>query len=463
VSFERARKIADAVLYEGYVLYPYRASAAKNRVRWQWGVLAPESWCAATAAEASWLETQCLLETHGDDAVAGRVRFLHVESRVVERSAGGGEFSAVESLEVGGELWTTWDEAVEHEVDFTIGIGAGAGGAETVIPFTFAGEETIQRLSGADGEAVGRVVRRRLPIEGRVRAGWVTLEGPYPLVRLRVRVENTTAWDDLAAPREAAIRASFVGTHTLLESRDAPFLSLVDPPEWAGRATRDCENVRTWPILAGETGDRHLVLSAPIILYDHPEIAPESPGDLFDATEIDEILSLRTMTLTEDEKREARSTDPRAAAILDRVDAMPPEILERLHGAIRELRPVRSPATAPRAADPSELPPWWDPGADASVSPETDAIEIAGVRVARGSRLRLRPGLRRADAQDMFLAGKTARVEAVLFDVDDQRYLAVTLEEDPAADLQQAHGRFLYFAPDEVEPLGDDPGREEVP
>lgn len=463
MSFDRARKIADAVLYEGYVLYPYRASAAKNRVRWQWGVLAPESWCAATGAESSWLETQCLLEAHGDDAVAGRVRFLHVESRVVERHEGEGRFSPVESLEVGGRLWTTWDEAVEREVDFTIEIGSGGGGAETVLPFAFAGEETIERLAADDGAVVGRVVRRRLPIAGRIRAGWVSLESPYPLVRLRIRVENASDWDDLAAPRDAAIRASFVGTHTLLESRDAPFLSLVDPPEWAGHATRDCENVRTWPILSGETGDRRLVLSAPIILYDHPEIAPESPGDLFDATEIDEILSLRTMTLTDEEKREARSTDPRAAAILDRVDAMPPEILERLHGAIRDLRPIRPPAAPPRATDPSELAPWWDPGADASVSPETDAIEIAGARIARGSRVRLRPGLRRADAQDMFLAGKAARVEAVLFDVDDQRYLAVTLEEDPAADLHQAHGRFLYFAPDEVEPLDPEPAGEELP
>ena len=75
-----------------------------------------------------------------------------------------------------------------------------------------------------------------------------------------------------------------------------------------------------------------------LFLYDYPQIAPESPGDLYDATEIDEILTLRTMTLTDEEKREARATDPRAAAIIDRVDDMPPEILDRLHGAVRYLR-----------------------------------------------------------------------------------------------------------------------------
>jgi len=97
--------------------------------------------------------------------------------------------------------------------------------------------------------------------------------------------------------------------------------------------------------------------------------------------------------------------------------------------------------------------PWWDPGSDASVSPESDHIEIAGVRVARGSRVVMRPGARRADAQDLFLAGRSALVEAVFQDVDGQVHLAVTPEDDPAADLQRGHGRFLYFAPDEVEPL----------
>jgi hypothetical protein len=190
------------------------------------------------------------------------------------------------------------------------------------------------------------------------------------------------------------------------------------------------------------------MLSSPIILYDHPTIAPESPGDLFDATEIDEILTLRTMALTEAEKREARATDERAAAIIDRVDSMPPELLERLHGAVRYLKGVEGKPVD----DEPELVPWWDPGADRTVSPETDGVVVAGVTVAKGSRVCLRPGQRRADAQDMFLAGRLATVEAVFLDVDGNRHLAVTLDEDPAADLQRWHGRYLYFSPDEVEP-----------
>jgi hypothetical protein len=243
------------------------------------------------------------------------------------------------------------------------------------------------------------------------------------------------------------------------------------------------------PVLAGPPDCTELMLSSPVILYDHAEIAAESAGQLFDSTEIDEILTLRTLTLTDDEKRAARATDPRAAELLDRLDHLPPEMIERMHGAIRYLNPAGGPAGGP-AAGPAAVPewteppqaqpegypgqapqqrgaaagdpaiagqaPWWDPGADSSVSPETDHVMIAGVRVARGSRVRMRPGARRADAQDLFLVGRTALVEAVLFDVDGHAHLALLPDDDPDADIHRGQGRFLYFAPDEVEPLGAD-------
>jgi hypothetical protein len=181
-----------------------------------------------------------------------------------------------------------------------------------------------------------------------------------------------------------------------------------------------------------------------MILPDQPEIAPESPGDLFDATEIDEILTLRVMTMTEAEKAAARGTDPRAAAIVDRCDTLPPEAMALLHGARRDV------STDPSIVEPDV--PWWDPGADASVSPETDSVLVGAIPVAKGSRVRLHPG-RRADAQDMFLAGQVATVTAVLSDVDGETHVAVVLEDDPAADLHDWYGRYWYFAPDEIEPL----------
>lgn len=457
-SFELARKVADAVLYEGYLLYPYRASAAKNQARWQFGVLLPRRWSEEGPEEPWTTQTECLLEPEDSTTVRVLVRFLHVQSKTVEVvDLEAGTFNEVPALPVDGSELVPWDEAAEQEVTVEAPLARLLEG-ELVSPFERPGGRRVEPVHTAAGKLAGRTVRRRWPVLGAVRLSAERLEGPYGLVRLRLVVENATAWYRAGADRSVALRHSLVAAHSLLGVDQGVFLSLLDPPEWAKPAAEACQNVNTWPVLIGEEGRRDAMLSSPIILYDHPTIAPESPGDLFDATEIDEILTLRTMALTEDEKREARATDERAAAIIDRVDNMPPDLLERLHGAVRYLRGVEGdrPSTAPEAtareSTAPELVPWWDPGADRTVSPETDGVVVAGVTVAKGSRVRLRPGQRRADAQDMFLAGRLATVEAVFLDVDGNRHLAVTLDEDPAADLQRWHGRYLYFSPDEVEP-----------
>ena len=187
-------------------------------------------------------------------------------------------------------------------------------------------------------------------------------------------------------------------------------------------------------MLIGEEGDADVVLSSPIILYDHPAVAPESVGDFCDATEIDEILALRVLTLTDDEKAEARGTDARAAAIVDRCDDLPPEVWSRLHGAVRSLRPVEeSPADSDGSVEPVALP-WWDPGVDSEVDPWTDTTWVGGVQVGKGTPVRLRPS-RRADAHDLFLAGRTATVAGVFKDVDGAEHVAVTLDDDPASEL----------------------------
>ena len=464
-AFELARKVADAVLYEGYLLYPYRASAAKNQARWQFGVLMPRRWTEDGPEEPWATQTECLLEPEEATTVRVLVRFLHVQSKTVEAvDVEAGTFHEVPALPVDGSELVPWDEATEQEVTVEAPLARLLEG-ELAAPFERPGGRRVEPVHSAAGKLAGRTIRRRWPILGTVTLSAERLEGPYGLVRLRLRVENASAWHDPKADRSVALRHSLVAAHSLLGIDQGVFLSLLDPPEWAKPAAEACANLHTWPVLIGEEGRRDAMLSSPIILYDHPTIAPESPGDLFDATEIDEILTLRTMALTEDEKREARATDERAAAIIDRVDNMPPELLERLHGAVRYLRGVEGDekdtgqggerlSTAlpgPLEANP-ELVPWWDPGADRTVSPETDGVVVAGVTLAKGSPVRLRPGQRRADAQDMFLAGRQATVEAVFLDVDGNRHLAVTLDEDPAADLQRWHGRYLYFSPDEVEP-----------
>ncbi|ACZ86738.1 hypothetical protein Aros01_00767 [Streptosporangium roseum] len=441
MPMEIARRVADAVLYEGYLLYPYRASAAKNRVRWQFGVLVPPGFTATAEPSAS--VTECLLERADDAVVRLRLRFLHVRTRSVERAEGGGHRPVAE-LTSGERTYLTFEEATEREVEAVLPISALLD-AEQTVEVRVPGDRSAELILAPSGEREGRVVSEHLPLRAALRAGAERVPGPYGLVRLRVRVENTAGWDGPEAAREQALRRSLISAHLLIGVTGGAFVSLLDPPEWARPMAQDCRNVHTWPVLVGEPGHRDVVLSSPIILYDYPDIAPESPGDLFDSTEIDEILHLRTLTLTDEETRQARATDPRAAQLIDMVGDMPPELVERLHGVIRYLdTPAREAAT-----------PWWDPAADAGVSPETDSVTVSGVEIAKGSRVRLVPGRRRADAHDMFLAGRTAQVEAVLLDLDGARHLAVTLDEDPGADLHRSHGRFLYFAPDEVEPLGD--------
>jgi hypothetical protein len=453
--WESARAVADAVLYEGYLLYPYRRSSAKNRVRWQFGVLAPRAWVEARrpvketvagSADAWRQRTECLLEAKPGARLWVRLRFLQPQRRSVQRSAADGGFVEVDGLEIGGERHLTFDEAVPREFDVAV-VPDELGEREHVEPVTLPGGEEIEPLAGG-----ARVVRTRLPLSARLRLSIAHAAAPFPLRRLRVIVENTVSDQPVDAPRAEVLRRSLVAAHCVVAVQDGKFLSLLEPPRWAAGAAKECRNLHTFPVLAGAAGKRDVMLSSPIIMYDHPGVAPESPGDLFDAGEIDEILSLRTLTLTDEEKREARATDPRAKAIVDRVEALPQEVFARLHGAVRSLRPVADQGAPPGPA------PWWDPAADRAVSPEDGAVMVDGVRVARGSRVRLAPRRSGTDAHDVFLRDRTARVQAVLLDVDDDRHVAVVLEDDPGADLHEWYGRYHYFAPAELVPVEDGVG-----
>ncbi|WP_327365469.1 hypothetical protein [Streptomyces sp. NBC_01217] len=461
--FAAARGVADAVLFEGYVLYPYRASAAKNRLRWQFGVLVPPAWTAA-ADEHDFQHTECLMEPKSDANLAAEVRFLHAQRRTVQQLCEDGTFETVPELHLTDRVLVPWDEGAEERVEALVTV-AGLTGDGVVVPFTRPARQEYETVRDDEGRTVGRLVRRCEEISGAVRLSATELDGPYRAMRLTAVVENTSTWTPDAddADRDAALPRSLVATHLLLGLSAGSFLSMTDPPEWARGAVAGCRNLHTWPVLAGEPGRADLVLSSPIILEDHPAIAPESPGALYDSTEIDEILALRTAALTDQEKREARGTDERAAAVIDMADSMPPEVLERLHGAVRALREVTGPGTradavpeGPDADDPI-LPdqPWWDPASDGSADPARDRILVDGRSVGAGSRVLLRPGLRRTDAQDLFLRGRSALVEAVLHDVDGGVHLAVTVEGDPGADIRREQGRFLYFQPDEVAPLED--------
>jgi hypothetical protein len=431
-SWERARAIADAVLYEGYLLYPYRGTSSKNQSRWQWGVLGPPGAAGAGFGEENMLSAQVL--TDGAEAITVTVRFLHLQHRQAERDVGGGRFERVDELPGPSGSWLTWDEAVECEMSFG--------------PFTL--DESFPRQTlplaaspASDIEPVGggRLVRDRRQVCGELS---ISVEPDGPFTRISMRVSNVGA---AAADKSDAVARSLIGTHVIAEAVGGQFVSLLEPPPQAVDAVSRCSQHRCFPVLAGPPGVADLLLISPIILYDHPEIAEQSQGALYDATEIDELLTLRVMTMTDEEKAQARATDPRAAQIIDRCDAMPPEDIARMHGVLRDPHEVVS--LVPEVPDGVG---WWDPLADNAVCPEIDAVLVNGVRIARGSRVRLCPS-RRADAQDIFLADKTARVTSVHEDVDGNQHVGVIVDDDPAADLHDWYGRSLYFAPDEIEPL----------
>jgi hypothetical protein len=384
---------------------------------------------------------QCLLAPGPHPGAVGiHLRFLQLQTRETQRLDRDGSYRPVDALTVAGETVLSWDEAVEREIALPVLPLALAADFPVEVP----GGEDVEPVLEPSGAPLGRIVRRRWPLTARLRTR-VDVDDEH----LRLTVTVTNEHPAPVADKDTAIRCSLIGAHLLIEAHDAAFVSLLEPPAAAAAAARRCRQHRCWPVLAGPDGANDVVLGAPIILYDHPQVAEQSRGALFDSTEIDEVLTLRVRTMTEGEKAEARATDPHAREIIDRCDAMSPADLQQLHGILRGAEPT----------------PWWDPAADAAVRPDADAVQINGVRVAKGSLVRVHPA-RRADAQDLFFAGRVARVTAVLNDVDGAVHVALVLVDDPAADLHDWYGRYLYFAPDELEPLsvGTDPApREENP
>ncbi|MGI9009159.1 MAG: hypothetical protein ACR2FU_23730 [Streptosporangiaceae bacterium] len=459
-GIDQARAVADAILYEGYLLYPYRQTSQKNHSRFQFGVLMPPGYAPVDPSEPSASQTECLMECADDAHVLVTVRFLQLQRRRVEQLVPGtGQAREVSSLTVDGTEHTTWTEAVEREQQVCAEVGDLLTGDLGLTVHVAAGQSSEDIVVAETGRVAGRVVRSWDALDAVIRLRAGRLAGPYGALKLGVRTENHSVQALAPITREDGLAGALIAAHVLIHVPGGAFLSMTDPPEWAAAAVKECENIGTWPVLAGPPDGRDLMLSSPVILYDYPEIAPESAGDLFDATEIDEILTLRTLALTDDEKRAARATDPRAAELIDRLDDMPAEMFERLHGAIRYLRSAGGQAVSDTDASPADPghTPWWDPGADTSVSPETDQVMIGGVPVAAGSRVVMLPGIGSADAQDLFLAGREATVQGVFHDVDGKIHVAVTPDGDPAADLQRSHGRFLYFAAGELRPLLEDP------
>ncbi|HEX4145436.1 MAG TPA: hypothetical protein VHY91_18165 [Pirellulales bacterium] len=341
-------QLANALLYEGYILYPYRASAVKNQQRFNFGGLYPAAYAQAqSGADACRMQTECLIVATERTTFAPRVRFLQLISRQIARRVGGdgsrqdgsAVFEPVDSVEVAGRNYYAWQEAVEREVPLPPLSLTQIASRSIRHPFLFPASRTVEPLTDEQGEVAATVTRLQAEIVGSLEV--TACELSAGLFRVRIAIENRTPLSETAASdRQQALLRTLTSTHTILTVSDGEFVSLLDPPEQFRDAVAGCQNVGAWPVLVGAAGERDRMLVSPIILYDYPQIAPESAGDMFDGTEIDEILTLRIMLLTDGEKREMCDVDDRARQILERTEMLPPEQLWKMHGAVRGLRPA---------------------------------------------------------------------------------------------------------------------------
>ena len=169
-------KIAKAVLYEGYLLYPYRPSAIKNRQRWNFGVLYPRSYSQAQAgSDRSMIETECLVEGNDRPVLEVRVRFLQLVERLVGQLISPvsqllpGElpdFQLVERFEVNGKVFHPWQEAVEREISLPGRSLASLSLEPLVEPFALSSGKHVEPLRDSTGQTVGIIIRDQQPIRG---------------------------------------------------------------------------------------------------------------------------------------------------------------------------------------------------------------------------------------------------------------------------------------------------------
>jgi hydrogenase maturation protease len=306
MNFDGAEKIAAAILYEGYILYPYRPTAIKNRQRWNFGTLYPRVYALAQRPEEPFrLVAECLVVADETASLDVRLRFLQLVRQE-------------QSVPPLTDPSLAWDEAVERTSEH----------ANLGIRELLTSPLSLMVPAGPELQMALTIAAQKLE------------DGAC---KLRLQVQNASPLPN-DAKREEALPASFVSAHLLLGIRGGEFISLLDPAEAYRASVAACSHVGVFPVLVGEEPERSMMLCSPIILYDYPKVAPESAGDYFDGTEMDEMLTLRVLTLTDSEKQEMQNGDPRARRILERTEALTHDAMLKAHGVIRGLRDIRGDA-----------------------------------------------------------------------------------------------------------------------
>lgn len=375
-------ELLDSLVFEGYALYPYTPGSTKNATPTPFGILYPPAYARTLATAFDHLELRCELHAPPDAVLAAEVRFLSPE----------------------GERHRAQAQRVDQP--------GGMLGALTHGPMA---KQVLVPCKDGPGLTVGLCLSARVIDSGSDRH------------EVTLMVENRTAMHRVGhLDRAGALAFSLLSTHPILRVSGGRFISPFE---------RAYDSVNTFPVLATPADD--VIIGATIMLPDHPQIAPESRGSLFDGTEIEEALLLHLQALSDGERAEIAGQDPALRAALARAATATPADLAALHGrvSLRDRQTDEPPTEPPGLSDPSV---------------GEQSVEVGGRSFARGSRVRLRPGVD-ADLQARMLEGRTATIERIMTAYDGCIHLGVTIDGDPGQALMRESGRLLYFFPPEVE------------
>ncbi|MEP6513945.1 MAG: hypothetical protein ABJA79_08750 [Parafilimonas sp.] len=332
--------LTRTLLYEGYALYPYHRSAVKNQKPIPFGVVFPRDYNAHNEHARSNMQTQCIIDGSDDSLININVRFLHLKKielleHIAPEENAGNDFIPVFNLTVKDKSYQAGWQTIERKItagDLQI---AQLIRHKEVISIGF--DKMFERKNiYADSDTIAaKQINNVSEIKGTVIIAAALVENMQNVFRITVNISNTTPVADAeVVTRDEVLSQSFLSTHIVLQTRNAAFISHQSPGEKWEAAIAGCENINTWPILIDENDTT--LLSSPIILYDHPQINPQSSGDLFDSTEIEEALLLHVNLLSDEEKKRIAQSDEKLQAMLSKVSQVTLEELINFHSGLKE-------------------------------------------------------------------------------------------------------------------------------
>ena len=435
---EAAEQLAQSLLYEGYALYPYTPEATKNATPTPFGIAYPPAYAARQPAAFDHVQVEVVVRADDEAEIEAAALFLQAAG---PRHQAGERREELAVTPLGSLLADPLERSFVHE--------PGPEGVTLTGESTQAATDVLSGILRLSAERVG--------------------EG---LARVRMRVENATplpAEEAETMERGAALRRSLLSCHAMIGLAGGRFVSPLENEGDAGAAVQACENVNTWPVLASPDDDA--VLGAAYMLPDHPQVAPQSKGNLFDNTEIEEALLLHVHALSDAEREAISAGDPAVSEMVERAGATTPEDIFALHGLMQPTDPgVTSIPPDPNVAEGIEFPEWAEPGSLADTerqAPQADAprrapppgpadtageeeVVVDGRAFQRGGTVVLRPGTD-GDPYDKMMDGRMATIQRIYLDYDGKAYLGVTIDDDPMAEVLRESGRYLFFFADEVE------------